>query len=722
MEESVITTNSANGNNTAFGRYNNARGGRGRGSAGSSYAGSPRYPNPRNSPENNNGDNNYGTSYTRLTATGFEHPVKSAILDRFHEGLAMPAHGSELSSFSDIWIPTLQPPISFEPLTEEEQVAIQSGYFTATQKKHPQSGATRGGSTQAARGAGRGGRRGGNQGGGYGGHGYQHSHEQSEAPPRTRKGFSGNDDEHGNSDEEILWASASLDSTLGTFDDKGNFTMADGSNHRHNTRPASFPATEEPQSQSVTLSFFGSIPTTLGRPQATSLATAPPVVAPTQAAEVRWFYRDPTGQIQGPFNSKKMLNWYNRKYFPETLPLRREEDFLFESLSSWKIKCRGICPFEMYLEQEDLPPMSGLSLSPPAPSTLPTAKPVLDTNPIETIPNSTASILAKLGLPWQSSAGENAKPVSTPLTSPPSVPVSIKQETPSLGEEQLRFLEQLNKKSAYAVEPNIEQQSPSVVSPWRQFEKNSIDLEQELLKPKEQPKPVSTKPVTTAFTPAAGAFVATSPTAMTSPLDLAPATAPSVSWSKPTTPAAKPLDEILREEAEAEVIRRQANNVRSVSGGPKSFADLVKLAGAPQAATSQQAATVIVSPSTTTAPLTKLYAHATPTPSTKSLIPNATSPITNDSASAPEDLKAWCMNQLKPLAPGVDITICTLLLTEQRTPQEVMAFVEDNLRSAKIDVSSFAREFIKRKFHTTISTEDDADFVIVSRDRRPRKK
>ena len=54
----------------------------------------------------------------------------------------------------------------------------------------------------------------------------------------------------------------------------------------------------------------------------------------------KWFYRDPQGEIQGPFASQEMLEWYSAGYFTMDLLVRRSFDDRFSGLGSlikeWK--------------------------------------------------------------------------------------------------------------------------------------------------------------------------------------------------------------------------------------------------------------------------------------------------------------------------------------------------------------------------------------------------
>ncbi|XP_073437344.1 GRB10-interacting GYF protein 2 isoform X4 [Dendrobates tinctorius] len=58
----------------------------------------------------------------------------------------------------------------------------------------------------------------------------------------------------------------------------------------------------------------------------------------------KWYYKDPQGEIQGPFSSREMAEWYQAGYFPMTLLLRRVCDEAFQPLGEI-IKLWGRVPF-----------------------------------------------------------------------------------------------------------------------------------------------------------------------------------------------------------------------------------------------------------------------------------------------------------------------------------------------------------------------------------------
>lgn len=58
-------------------------------------------------------------------------------------------------------------------------------------------------------------------------------------------------------------------------------------------------------------------------------SSSPPAKKPE---EIKWFYRDPSGQVQGPFEAQEMQDWYKAGFFTPTLMLRRDDESVFEPL------------------------------------------------------------------------------------------------------------------------------------------------------------------------------------------------------------------------------------------------------------------------------------------------------------------------------------------------------------------------------------------------------
>ncbi|KAM3582122.1 kinesin-like protein [Umbelopsis sp. WA50703] len=50
--------------------------------------------------------------------------------------------------------------------------------------------------------------------------------------------------------------------------------------------------------------------------------------------QYQWYYRDPTGLVQGPFEAQDMHDWYKAGFFSQTLLIRREDEISFEPLAA----------------------------------------------------------------------------------------------------------------------------------------------------------------------------------------------------------------------------------------------------------------------------------------------------------------------------------------------------------------------------------------------------
>ncbi|GJN87809.1 hypothetical protein Rhopal_000764-T1 [Rhodotorula paludigena] len=63
-------------------------------------------------------------------------------------------------------------------------------------------------------------------------------------------------------------------------------------------------------------------------------AAPPPGLGNLPPAEVMWQYRDPSGQVQGPFSATMMHDWYRQQFFTPDLRVKRTSDADFESLEN----------------------------------------------------------------------------------------------------------------------------------------------------------------------------------------------------------------------------------------------------------------------------------------------------------------------------------------------------------------------------------------------------
>ncbi|KAJ9124188.1 hypothetical protein QFC22_000985 [Naganishia vaughanmartiniae] len=65
-------------------------------------------------------------------------------------------------------------------------------------------------------------------------------------------------------------------------------------------------------------------------------ASSPATPSGGDPRSIKWFYTDPSGQQQGPFDATNMQNWYAANYFIDTLPLRREHETSYRTLAVLK--------------------------------------------------------------------------------------------------------------------------------------------------------------------------------------------------------------------------------------------------------------------------------------------------------------------------------------------------------------------------------------------------
>uniref|UniRef100_A0A4W5QSD6 GRB10 interacting GYF protein 2 n=1 Tax=Hucho hucho TaxID=62062 RepID=A0A4W5QSD6_9TELE len=81
-----------------------------------------------------------------------------------------------------------------------------------------------------------------------------------------------------------------------------------------------------------------------GRLTAKSSAPKPAGLPLTHEAALKWFYKDPQGEMQGPFSNPEMTEWFQAGYFTMTLLVKRGCDEVFQPLGEI-IKMWGRVPF-----------------------------------------------------------------------------------------------------------------------------------------------------------------------------------------------------------------------------------------------------------------------------------------------------------------------------------------------------------------------------------------
>ncbi|XP_017754978.1 PREDICTED: PERQ amino acid-rich with GYF domain-containing protein 2 isoform X2 [Eufriesea mexicana] len=105
-----------------------------------------------------------------------------------------------------------------------------------------------------------------------------------------------------------------------------------------------------------------------------------PSTVPSTNGQEKWFYRDPQGEVQGPFLASEMAEWCKAGYFTAGLMVRRTCDERYTTLGDL-IKMCGRIPFTPG------PPISPLKLTdqviPPVPNTVPAGMSALSKTGIE---------------------------------------------------------------------------------------------------------------------------------------------------------------------------------------------------------------------------------------------------------------------------------------------------------------------------------------------------
>ena len=704
-----------------------------------------------------------------MTPRGISSPLKDALLARFPHVRSAFNQTAFIESLNlspqvlaDIWLPVGFPPVSFEPLSEEEEKAAQSGQFINVNTRTRNSGAG-GNNSNYSQTTGNGEYRNNPRGGPR----QQHQSHQglnrsrggsfvsTSNNPRSKdfqdRGGYGNHriEDDSIEDPENLWATPSNDtfgtSDFGTFDENGMFRAAGNSSILDGGLEDNFSASST--------AFEGFMQTRhhhVAPPQPPVPAQlipaaplSPPVAIPHITPDTQWLYRDPSGQIQGPFPSHRMIEWYNGKYFPENLPLRREQDAFFEPLSTWKTKCAGQVPFIAYTDVKVQEPAVEKPLS------------------FGTIHHAESSSVTQ----WFNEPEQPAVIKSTPAASI-YVDAPI-QTTRSLPIESLFSLPK-------PVAPEIEKPaSPEVMMPtWKKLDKPSIaakfgqmSLDTDVAEPL-APKTVATsasksletlssKPLLSESAKPATSSWSNSPTASTgslkkislseimrsgedpniilekekptSSVNATPvvSSANGSGWAKLSASPVQSLSSIQAEEASRQQSMAAASGLSSSTAAAapssKSFADLVRSAGVIQG-------NIVVSPSVIVGeparPLTErknsfsgqsglnavasshsidFSAPVTKPSASSTHLAKPQSTISQSNQSAPS-LEDWCISSLKQspsLSKSIDPQTCTILLMDLPNPSALLTFALETLKpleSGAFDLAAFSHDFSARKF------------------------
>lgn len=695
---------------------------------------------------------------------------------------------------ADIWLPVGFPPVSFEPFNEEEEKVAQTGQFSANirSRNNPNfnQGAAgssnefrtnRGNNPNATSQTGRqqGNRsrtssfvpsnapsnpRGPRQEFSDRQSGYQHHHHQQQQ--HHHQSYS-----HDNMNDDViedpdnLWATPSSDaigsSDFGSFDENGMFktgaisSSLDGGLEELSstsaatafesfmqTRPnhASFPAISVPVQPAV-------VPAT---------SSAPVVAIPHITADTQWLYRDPSGQIQGPFPSYRMLEWYNGKYFPENLPLRREQDAFFEPLSTWKTKCAGQIPFSAYTKEPEKPvePVNAFGSRRTENITISqwftseSAKsekvdvPTATINIAETAPNAStkpalvaaASTNLTRSVPLESLFGVKPHPVIEKPSSPevmmpgagagwkkldkPSITAKFGQLDINQPETEASIMSASKPVEAEVMAKAAASTVPAVVAPiaaepvkpvtlaassWSNSSASNGSLKKislsDILKSSEEPNIVLEKEKPYAVPFAEPVII---------PVN-------SAGWAKLSSSPVQSLSTIQAEEANRQrEVNPSGSSGSAASSASKSFADLVRSAGV------ITSGDIVVSPISDRATLIKerlnhpSAASLTASSVTSSAFTASNKPIDAKifataapvaaSSPKPTSIEDWCLASLKQssLSKSIDSHTCTILLMDLPSPAAILTFSLETLKpmesQGSFDLAAFAQELSTKKF------------------------
>ena len=105
-------------------------------------------------------------------------------------------------------------------------------------------------------------------------------------------------------------------------------------------------------------------------PQQPALPPPPPQTTRVMimADKLKWVYKDPHGNVQGPFTGLEMHEWYRGGYFHATLEVKREDDAHFDQLQTLVKKIGNqrepfLVPLPSKTQTQVIPPRSTTTLS-----------------------------------------------------------------------------------------------------------------------------------------------------------------------------------------------------------------------------------------------------------------------------------------------------------------------------------------------------------------------
>jgi hypothetical protein len=548
---------------------------------------------------------------------GVDFPFKRAFFDTWlqlqsAEGeIAPPDNGPEFLSvvrYAEVWSENFLTPASYKKFNVMERECISLGVFHQVAGRRPYNPQAQQPNRTSRSGPGK------------------RDFFSTRVSQPNRPHVSSHRQEEDGDDGPVLWAAEAVSS--GSIDDKGVF-------HAEKALPPGF---LPPQGMSPNYVF---------------------------SADTQWYYKDPKGNEQGPFSASAMLEWYSGGYFPEILPMRRQQDRDFEPLSIWKTRNNGSIPFTISASVPVAPKSTSF------PSTAPSEVSFGSLGAMDTQKARDTVIMEKVEEPKKPSVIGEEKRVK-------KIDVSSLFSTPST-------VAAFTSPSVQTIQSTLEPEKRAVTPPNR----SSV--------PTAKPAPASITAVPTEANRASTGDWSTVSnvgsswsTSTQQQLRSTPTTVstPSVQtegagWKSTQSLQTESLNAIRAQQQQEETKKPVVPQKKPAE--PMTFAELVK---------SMNSATI--AQPTVVVPATLSPSAA----SKKSTTTTTSTPSVQGAKSATVQLREWCIAQLAPLqTSSLDVTTVVSLLMELKSASEAAAFIRDNFDASLVDLATFGREFCNRKYN-----------------------
>ena len=446
-----------------------------------------------------------------------------------------------------------------------------------------------------------------------------------------------------------------------------------------------------------------------------------------QSNDDKWLYRDPSGNIQGPFSNKEMFDWFQMGYFPPTLPIKRVTDPGFEPLGLIIARLDGI-PFVAGLAAQSgsgqIHPMqnagpSGYSLAGKAPSSG-------HSQDVGILPQKPVQPMASAAKPenvWETN-------VASLLPTAASAIGNVPPQQPAGSAMNSKMLEDMLMKDLGISKPPVVQDKPKEQQPLPPAWNLPAESKQAAVPAFDEIQSQQRKKPTETEKAASSAPTKQQPIQNTPrPEKPQPSRAPIISGSTWGTAAVtaspvKSLEEIQREEAsrQKELPKKELPTPSVLSAKPMSEILQNNLAKMPHAI---NASTTIPSqqskPAQPNAAAGATAAQKQPQsqpPQAKTAkAPAQPQTISNGQIT---ELTEWCKKELKTMN-GIDVSTFVAMLLEFTSAKEMKNHIEDALGTSE-RANSFASEFIRRAkpIVPSLKTEED-EYVVVSKKGRKNK-